>query len=250
MAEVISVKDRKEMETFSLMGLKVNNVSMEETLEHIDNLIKSGGSHLVVTLGVEMVMWAQNDEDFRNIVNSASLVTPDSSGILWASKKAGHPLKERVPGVEIIEAAAKNADRFPWRTFLLGAKPGVAKLAGERLKEKYASFNLVGVYHGYFKDDDEAIEKIRDAAPQLIFVAMGFPAQEKWFWRNKERLGNIVAVGVGGSFDVLSGNIKRAPAIFRKFGVEWLYRLLKEPRRIKRMAVLPKFVLRVILKGV
>ncbi len=239
-----------KLNSYSIMGMKVHDVNMEESLETIDGFVKQGGSHLVVTLGVEMVMASDKDTEFRDIVNSASLVTPDSVGILWAGRRAGYPLRQRVPGVELLEAAARESAKYGWRTFFLGAKPGVAKAAGEKLKEKYPGFNFVGEYHGYFKNDEEPLKAIEEAKPEIIFIALGFPAQEKWFMRNKDRLGNMVGVGVGGSFDVISGTIKRAPAVFRKLGLEWFHRLITQPSRIMRMAVLPAFALKVLFKGV
>jgi len=238
------------MESISLLGVKVNNLSIDEILETIDSFIKNGGSHLIVTLGVEMVMAAQSDKEYRDVINGASLVVPDSVGILWAAKRKGILLKERAPGIEIIERAASESGKFPWRTFFLGASPDVAKTAAEKLKEKYPDFNWVGEHHGYFDKDEEVIRKIREARSEIVYIAMGFPAQEKWFQKNRELLGNIVAIGVGGSFDVLSGSIKRAPTFFRKLGMEWFYRLVTQPGRILRMMALPAFVLKVLIKGV
>ena len=238
------------MDKISVLGVKVYNLSMDETLEEMNRLIKSGGSHLLVTLGVEMVMAAQKNEVFKNTVNNASLVVPDSVGIIWAAKKSGKMLKERVPGVEIIDKVAATAEKYGWKAFFLGAKPGVAKEAAEKLKSKYPHFKWVGEHHGYFKEDDEVLKKISETKPNLIFVALGFPAQEEWFERNRKKLGNSVVIGVGGSFDVISGRIKRAPMLYRKLGLEWFHRLITEPKRIIRMMALPAFVLKVIFKGV
>ncbi|MCD4783076.1 MAG: WecB/TagA/CpsF family glycosyltransferase [Candidatus Eremiobacteraeota bacterium] len=237
------------MDTIHILGTKVHNLSMDETLDEIDNLIQSGGAHLIVTLGVEMVMHAQKDAEFREIVNNASLVVPDSVGILWAGKKSGVKLKGRAPGIDIINRMTGEAKKYPWRVFLLGAKPGVTDKASRIIKEKHPDFNCVGTYHGYFKDDDEAIEQIKKANPQLLLIGMGFPAQEKWFHRNRDKLGDMVAIGVGGSFDVLSGNIKRAPAFFQKTGLEWFYRLITQPSRFHRMTAIPAFVIKVLFSG-
>lgn len=240
------------MESTSIFGLKVNNLSMAETLEAIDGLIRSGEPSLVVTLGVEMVMKAQEDHQFKEIVNKAQLVVPDSAGVLWACKKSGLNMKERVPGVDIIENAAKEAKKYPWRTFFLGAKPGIADTAMKKLQEKYPHFNCVGQHHGYFtpQEEESVIQKIMDAKTQLLCIALGFPRQEIWFDGNKHKLKGVTAMGVGGSFDVISGNITRAPMTYRKLGLEWLYRLLKEPSRASRMMALPVFALRVLFKGV
>lgn len=230
------------------MGLKVHNVSLAQAMDEVDRLVKSGGAHLVVTLGVEMVMRAEKDRDFFHIVNDASLVVPDSVGILWGCSKLGHKLQERVPGVDLFYESARNREKYPWRIFLLGAKPGVAEKAAEIMKKDYPGYNVVGAHHGYFKEDEEVIDKITSANPDVLFVAMGSPAQEKWFVKHRERLGNVVALGVGGSLDVVAGNVKRAPVFFQKTGLEWFHRLITQPHRAGRMIALPAFVVKVLTK--
>ena len=234
------------MQTFKLFGLPVYDVTLDECLERIDIMVKQGGSHLIITLGVEMVMRARNDPDFVSIARDASLVVPDSVGILWACRHYGNPLRQRVPGIDILQASARQAERYPWRVFFLGAKPGVAGQAARRMSEQYPSFKVVGHHHGYFDDDEPVIRAIREAETQVLFVALGSPAQEKWFDKNRETLGNLVAIGVGGSLDVVSGSVKRAPLFFRKTGTEWLYRLLTQPSRIGRMMALPAFAAKVL----
>jgi N-acetylglucosaminyldiphosphoundecaprenol N-acetyl-beta-D-mannosaminyltransferase len=236
------------METARLLGFRIDNLNLQESLERIDELIEKKGSHLVVTLGVEMVMYCRKDPEYEEIVKNASLVVPDSVGILWGCKKKGFILKERVPGIEILKAAAKNAEKYPWRIFFLGGKPGIAEEAANKLKDEYPGFNVVGTCHGYFKDDDEVLKSIIKASPDIIFIAMGFPAQEKWFVKNREKLGDMVSIGVGGSFDVISGRVKRAPLIFQKLGLEWFYRLITQPERAGRMLALPRFMMRVLFE--
>lgn len=240
------------METYSVRGLKVNNLSMEETLDELNRLVETGGAHLTVTLGVEMVMHAEKDAEFREIVNGASLVVPDSVGILWACKKAGHPLKERVPGIDILQQAASRAERYPWKIFLLGAEPGVAEKAAQSLKEKNPHISIAGCHHGYFtrEQEEEVINKIRDSGARVLFAALGFPKQEKWFERHRDKLGDLVVIGVGGSLDVLAGKVKRAPVLFQKLGLEWFYRLVSQPQRIGRMMALPAFVIKIMIEGV
>mgnify|MGYP000104496427 CR=1 FL=1 len=194
-------------------------------------------------------MRSEQNAGFKKIVNDAALVVPDSVGVVWACRRAGAAIKERVPGIDILYAAARENSRFPWRIFFLGALPGVAEAAAEKLRSDYPGFNVVGTHHGYFKDNLEVIEKIKAASPDVLFIAMGSPAQEEWFVRNAGKLGNVVAIGVGGSFDVASGNLKRAPAIFQRLGLEWLHRLITQPSRIYRMLVLPVFAIKVILAG-
>jgi N-acetylglucosaminyldiphosphoundecaprenol N-acetyl-beta-D-mannosaminyltransferase len=238
------------MESVRICGLKVNNVSMNQALEEIDRMVREGGTHLVVTLGVEMVMRSDNDREFIDIVNNASLVVPDSVGILWAGRRAGCKLSERVPGIDILTGAASQSERYKWNVFFLGAKPGVAEKAAENIKKDYPDFRIVGTHHGFFDNDEEIIEKIKSADTNILFVALGSPYQEKWFEKNRKRFGNIIALGVGGSFDVISGTVKRAPVFMRKLGLEWFYRLVTQPSRLVRMLALPRFAIRVLLKGV
>jgi N-acetylglucosaminyldiphosphoundecaprenol N-acetyl-beta-D-mannosaminyltransferase len=238
------------MESVSVCGLKVNDVTMEQTLESIDRMVSGGGSHLVVTLGVEMVMRTNRDREFIDIVNNASLVVPDSVGIQWAGRKAGGRFPERVTGIDILTAAARQNEYYKWKVFFLGAKPGVAEEAAENMKRDYPEFRIVGTHHGYFDNDEEIIDKIKSADINVLFIALGSPYQEKWFMKNRERLGNIVALGVGGSFDVISGTVRRAPVFMRKLGLEWFYRLVTQPARFGRMLALPRFAIRILLKGV
>ena len=234
------------MQTVKLFAMPVHNVTLGESLECIDRMVQGGGAHLVVTLGVEMVMRAKGDPEFVRLVQGASLVVPDSSGILWACRHYGNPLRERVPGIDILQETARQADKYPWRVFFLGGKPGVAQEAARRMREEYPEFRVAGHHHGYFDDDAPVIEAIRDAKTQVLFVALGSPAQEKWFHKNRESLGDIVAIGVGGSLDVVSGQVRRAPVFFQKTGTEWLYRLLTQPSRIGRMMALPAFAVKVL----
>jgi N-acetylglucosaminyldiphosphoundecaprenol N-acetyl-beta-D-mannosaminyltransferase len=240
------------METVQVCGLKVNDVTMQQALDSIDRMVSEGGAHLVVTLGVEMVMRSDNDNDneFIDIVNNASLVVPDSVGIQWAGRKAGGKFPERVTGIDILTGAAKQNEKYQWKVFFLGAKPGVAEKAAENMKKDYPGFRIVGTYHGYFDKDEEIIDRIKAAGTDVLFIALGSPYQEKWFMKNRERFGDITALGVGGSFDVISGTVKRAPVFMRKLGLEWFYRLITQPTRFVRMLALPRFAMRILLKGV
>ncbi|MFP4498130.1 MAG: WecB/TagA/CpsF family glycosyltransferase [Vulcanimicrobiota bacterium] len=232
-----------------IFGLNIHRVTLDETMELIDNMVKQGGAHLVVTLGVEMIMRAQNDPEFANIVNEASLVVPDSVGVLWSCKKGGFALKERVPGVDILYSSARNREKYPWKVFFLGAKPGTAERAKEKIEKEFPGYQVVGTHHGYFREDREVIDIIRDANPDILFIALGSPFQEKWFMKNRHQLGDIVALGVGGSLDVVSGEARRAPVFFQKMGLEWFYRLVTQPARFKRMLVLPAFAIKVLIEG-
>ncbi|MFH0801460.1 MAG: WecB/TagA/CpsF family glycosyltransferase [bacterium] len=241
--------EKKKPDCVELFSCKVHAVDMEEAVLRIGDFIEGKKFHLVVTLGTEMVVQAQKDEEFRAILNQADLAVPDSAGICWACRRAGTPLKGRVPGIDLLQRLAALAPQKNWHLFFLGSAPGVAEEAGKALSEKIPGFSPAGSFHGYFKDDTEAIERIREAKPDILLVALGSPRQEKWLWHNRERLQVPVAIGIGGSLDVISGRRRRAPSWMQKTGLEWLHRLLTEPSRFKRMQALPAFVRMVLTRG-
>lgn len=230
-------------EKVEILGLRVDRMTMDEVLQKVEEFIKDGGFHQVITLGTEMAVAASSDHEFKDVINSAHLVVPDSVGILWAAKKKGKPLAERVAGIDMIYRLSELAVKRGWSFYFLGAKQGIAEAAAENLSKAYPGLKITGTHHGYFTDDNEVIEDIKRCKPDILLAAMGFPKQEKWTWKNREILGVPVCIGVGGSLDVLSGKLKRAPEIFIKLGLEWFYRFLKEPCRFWRLMALPKFML-------
>jgi len=195
-----------------------------------------------------MCLAAQNDPDLRQIMENAALVVPESWGIQWASRRLGEPLKEFTPGIDLMQALCAIAEQDARPVYLLGSAPGAATAAAAKLHERFPNLVVVGTDHGYFGPAEEAqvIRRILDVKPTLLFVGMGMPAQEKWIARNLAALKVPVVMGVGGSFDVLSGELKRAPAWMRRSGVEWLYRLAQEPWRWRRIAMLPIFAGKVL----
>lgn len=223
---------------------------MSEAMIKINDLIENyvGITNLVVTLNAEMVMLAREDSEFNKIINKAELVVGDGSGIVWASKFIGSPLQERVTGIDLLTELLSNQDKG-YKFFFYGGAPGVVETAAEKMKEKYPYLSVVGVQHGYIESSakDELIKQINILKPDILCVALGAPKQEKWIWENRDRLGAKVAIGVGGSFDVLSGNKDRSPEYLKNNGLEWLYRVYKEPKRVKRIMKLPKFVVFVII---
>ena len=236
-----------ELQEISVLGVKVNDITVSETAELIEQFVKEQDKpHLIVTLGTEMVMASQKDSDIKNLINNASLVCADGVGVVWGARKAGLKLREKAAGVEILEEVVKRSSESKLRIFLLGAEPGTAEKTAENLRNKYPNCNIVGTFHGYFKEDSEPIEIIKKAKPDVIFTALGFPKQEKWYLSHAQELKIPVGMGVGGSFDVLSGKIDRAPMWMRKLSLEWLYRLIKEPSRFKRMMSIPKFILAIL----
>ena len=228
----------------NIFGVKVNRVDMNTTLSAIRAYVRSGKPHMIVTADSYALVLAQTDEDFRSIVNNADLVTPDSSGILLGAKWLGTPLIGRVSGIDIAQNMCKMAAEEGFSVFLLGAAPGVADMAAQKLKQTYLGLAIAGTRDGYFKpeQDTEVVSQIRDSGAQALFVALGIPKQEKWIRDHMQELGVSVAMGVGGSFDVISGKIKRAPVWMQRACLEWAYRLLKDPRKIYKVAVLPRFL--------
>lgn len=236
------------MKEISILGIKVNDITKSETVDLINKFAEEKDkSHLIVTLGTEMVMAAREDNDIKELINGAEAVCADGVGIVLASKIKKQQIREKAAGVEILEETVRQSAETGKKIFFLGSKPGIAEKAAERLREKYPGCNIVGTFHGYFQDDEEAKAEIRKASPDIIFIALGFPRQEKWYREYGKELGIPVGIGVGGSFDVISGNIERAPSWMRKLCLEWLFRLIKEPARWKRMLVLPKFAITVIM---
>lgn len=221
---------------------------MAASLEAIDSFIRSRTPHIVVTCDASCVVLAQKDSELKEIVNSAGLVTPDSIGILWAARLNGHPLKERVSGCDMVFHLCERASREGQRIFLLGAAPGVADAAAEKLKERYPGLTIAGTQHGYFKPEEteSVVDAIRNTQPDLLFVAFGIPKQEKWIRRYMEKLQVPVCMGVGGSFDVISGNVKRAPKWMQRHGLEWVYRLASNPKKIGKVMTLPRFVIMIV----
>ena len=236
------------MLSLKILGVRVDRVDMMEALCGIDSFIQQGGFHHVITLNAEIIYRAQQDPCLLELINTADLVTPDGAGVVWAAGYLGEPVGERVTGIDLLAKVCHQAHHNGWSIFLLGGAPGVAAEAGEQLMETYPNIKIAGIQHGYFtaEEENEVISQVQAAAADILFVGLGAPRQEFWIRQHQEQLACKVAVGVGGSFDVLAGRVKRAPLWMQKLKLEWLSRLLKEPWRAKRMMALPKFVLLVI----
>ncbi len=201
---------------------------------------------MVVTPNSVSLLRSLRREDLRSVYRQADLVTADGMGIVWASRLLGVPLGERVCGVDLAEALLVCARLKGYRVFLLGGKKGVGARAVERLGERFPGLCIVGNHHGYFTDEDEVVRLVRQARPQILLVGMGVPRQELWMAREKDRLGVSLLVGVGGALDVWSGDLRRAPLAWQRLGLEWLYRLLREPRRLKDALLIPAFIGRIL----
>ena len=222
-----------------VLGVAFDNVTMEQAAEMGGKMLQEDRFHYVVTPNPEFILAAEKDESFRKVINAADLVIPDGIGVIYSAKILGTPLAERVPGIEFSAKMLEKLNEMGGRLFLLGAKPGVAEKAGENICAQYPNIVLCGTQDGYFKDEEDVILKVAAARPDLLFVCLGAPKQEKWMARWGKHTGAKMAIGLGGCLDVYAGNVERAPEAWQKAGMEWAYRLKKEPKRITRMAKLP-----------
>ncbi|HZJ76619.1 MAG TPA: WecB/TagA/CpsF family glycosyltransferase [Oscillospiraceae bacterium] len=233
----------------NILNIKFDVVDEKKALDKLVRFLNEDSSMKeVYTPNPEIVMLAQEDGELFKILNNADLVLADGIGLIIASKLKGLRLKHRVTGVDTMDKLLQYCEKNQKSFFMFGGKPGIAELACRNIKAKYKNIKVAGCHHGYFdtKDETRIINKINNAKPDILFVCLGAPKQEKWINRNKDKLNCKLAMGVGGSVDVYAGVAKRAPVIFRKLGLEWFYRLLKEPWRFKRMLVLPKFLVKFV----
>ena len=233
-----------------IFGVEIDNLTLDEIGEKTKKLVSTSNKNcnLIVAPNVEFIMQAQKDREFFDILKSAKLATPDSIGVILAGKKQKKPFKERIPGQSYLRKVFEVGEKEGWTFYLLGGEGEVAKKAKQHLETLYPKTKIVGYHEGFFADDSEekVIEEINSLKPNVLFVAMGAPIQEKWIYENRNKLKVDIAAGQGGTFDYEAGTVKRAPVWMQKCGIEWLWRLIKEPKRIKRMIVLPIFFLKVV----
>ncbi|MBR5515202.1 MAG: WecB/TagA/CpsF family glycosyltransferase [Clostridia bacterium] len=231
------------MEKISIRGVKFDNVTMDEALIICKGFLEKGdGAKIIHTPNAEITQMCVENENIRNTVNGADLIIPDGAGVILASKILKRRLKGKVAGIELCENLSRISGETNSKIFFLGGKPGIPEKAAQKLLEKYPDMLLAGTNDGYFKNDEEVIEKINASGADILFVCLGVPKQEQWMEKHRSDLNVKLMGGFGGSFDVLSGTIQRAPKIFIKLNLEWFYRLCKQPKRIGRMMKLPKFI--------
>ena len=223
----------------NVLGINFDNLTLEQAAEKGAEMLREDKFHYVVTPNPEFILSAEKDAAFRSILNGADLVIPDGIGVIYSARILGTPLPERVPGIEFAAKMLEQLNEMGGRLFLLGAKPGVADKAGENILAQYPNIVLCGTQDGYLKDEEDVILKVAAARPDLMFVCLGAPKQEKWMARWGQHSGAKLAIGLGGVLDVYAGNVERAPESWQKLGLEWAYRLKKEPQRFGRMARLP-----------
>lgn len=244
------------MEKLSIMGIRIDNKTMTETMDIIKKKLHKNEQYIIYTPNTEFVMMCQNDEEFSNLMNKSDINIPDGIGLIYASRIKKHPLKEKVAGYDLSVNLLKLANEQGLRLFVIGGKPGVAEAAMKNVHDMYPNINIVGAQHGYFKgthlgkngheEELRVLENINKAEPHILFVGFGAKKQEQWIEYNKDKINAKIIIGNGGTLDGIAGNVKRAPEIFITLGLEWFYRLIKEPKRIKRQILLPMFMLKVL----
>ncbi|NLZ52852.1 MAG: WecB/TagA/CpsF family glycosyltransferase [Thermoanaerobacteraceae bacterium] len=236
-------------EKINVFGVLLDRVDYYKACQMVEKFLQSYGRKVIVTPNAEIIMAARKSKDLMEMLNKADICLPDGIGVVIASRILGKPLLERTTGFDLMIKVIKMAQKQGLSLFLLGGKPGVAQKAAVQLKLMFPGVNICGTHHGYFKEEEEhkIIDIINDNKTDILLVAMGFPKQEKFMIESKDKLEFRIAMGVGGSFDVLSGNVSRAPVFMQKAGLEWLFRLITQPWRFKRMKVLPLFLIEVVI---
>lgn len=239
------------MDKVNILGVYVDTVTISQAADKIMGFFNEDRLHSVFTPNSEIIMAAYRDPEFCEMLNNSDLLTADGIGVVYASRILKKPINERAAGYDIARKVLEKLNYTDHKLFLFGGKPGVAEEAAANLKKEYPELNIVGTRNGYFSADDEAdiVDEINASGADIVFVCLGAPKQEKWINSHKDELNVRVAMGIGGSLDVFAGRVERAPDFWCKIGMEWFYRLVKEPWRIGRMMDLPKFAATVITKG-
>ncbi|MDO5707046.1 MAG: WecB/TagA/CpsF family glycosyltransferase [Andreesenia angusta] len=244
------------MNTVNILGVDIDNLNLRDAKDKVRDFLNDEDLKLIFTPNSEIIMDAKKDPEFKNILNNGDMVIADGIGLVYASKIRKKPLEERVTGydlsLEILDIAAEES----YNVYFLGCAEGVAEEAKRKVEEKYKNINIVGTHNGFFKgyhlgienhpEEEAIIEEINNLDTDILFVGLGAPKQEFWLYHNRDRIKAKVAIGNGGTMDVIAEKVKRAPDFFQKFGLEWLYRLIKEPKRIKRQIKLPIFLLTIL----
>ena len=231
--------------SYTFLDVRVDNVTMNQTVAGISDAIKQKRPYSVVTVNPELVMAARDNATFKQFIKDADVVTPDGIGLIIIGRLTGRRLYERVTGVDLCSRLAKEAAMHGWSIYLLGAGAGIAKQAAKNLRDTRPDLVIVGA-NSADPDDllaNDIIIDIKKMKPDILLVAYGSPTQELWIKKHRKQIGNIVTIGVGGSFDFIAGSAKRAPKLVQKIGLEWLWRLIMQPSRLRRMLALPKFAI-------
>lgn len=229
-----------------VLDVLFDNTTMDTAVEAAMTLMEEHRAKYAVTPNPEIVWLCRKDDELKIAVENAAMVLPDGIGVIYGAKILGTPLNGKVSGADFAEKLMGQMEGTGKTVFLLGSKPGVAEKAAENLKGRYPALRICGTADGYFKDDASVIEKVNAVSPDLLLVCLGAPKQEKWMYKNASQLDVGLMAGLGGTLDVIAGTVKRAPEAWQRFNLEWLYRLIKQPKRFFRMMKLPAFLLAVV----
>ncbi len=231
-------------ERVEILGVQVDAVTMAEAVDFAERLISARKPSTIATVNAEMLLRATYDEEFKSVLNAAELIVPDGAGTVWAARHLGYEMPERVAGYDLVQELLKIAPAKSQRIFMFGSAPGVADKAKAKAENLYRGINIVGTRNGYFQTEDEPeiIAQIKNSEPDILLAALGFPKQEMWLAAHKTELNVPVSIGVGGTFDVMAGVVRRAPRWMQRAKLEWLFRALLQPSRAGRLVALPKFV--------
>jgi N-acetylglucosaminyldiphosphoundecaprenol N-acetyl-beta-D-mannosaminyltransferase len=230
-----------------VLGYNFVNNSMDELVTVVHSRISRSQKTFIGTVNPEIITYAQSYSSYEMVLKEADYLLPDGVGIILASKILGNPIQERLSGFDLMDRLLKLSNKNKYRVYLLGTKPHIIDLTAANIQKKYPHINLVGFHHGYFKgNDQEIINEIKLKKPDIVFVGLGFPKQEKWISKTLSQFNKGVFIGVGGCLNVWAGVDKRAPKIWRNLNLEWFYRLTKQPSRSKRMLAIPVFLKRVL----
>jgi N-acetylglucosaminyldiphosphoundecaprenol N-acetyl-beta-D-mannosaminyltransferase len=252
-------------QSVDILGVPVHDVTYAEACAVAEQLIRQGGAHQFATVNPEFIMAAQRDADFMRVLHGTALNVPDGAGVLWAARRKGARLRQRVAGVDLVQRLCAVAATHGWRAYFLGAQPGVAERAAAAMALAHPGLMIAGAFAGTPRREDEMaiVAQVCAASPQLLFAAYGAPAQDKWLARNLPLFtapsddtfsplgagGGVVGMGVGGAFDFMVGDQKRAPEWMQRASLEWLHRLLRDPRRWRRQTALARFVMAAMLES-
>ena len=234
-------------EKVDILGINVDKITLDEAVAQAQKMLVDGGAYNVFTPNPEIMQLAQKDQELTEILNAADLLLPDGIGIILAARMLKKPMAGRVPGIDFASSLFAVAAKTGKKVFLFGAAPGISELAKINLEKKHPSLEVSGTRNGFFKEDeiDSIIDMINNSGADILLVCLGAPKQEKWIAKYRERLNPAICIGAGGALDVFSGKVNRAPRAMQKAGLEWLYRAIKSPSRIPRLAAIPKFLWKV-----
>ncbi len=240
-----------KLSSIYLAGVRLDDINLDEVVAEVESMIDEHRHGLIATVNAEFIVEAQKNQPYREVLNSAALALPDGSGATILARLRRTPLQERIPGVDLAERLVKEASERGWRIFLLGGANAAARKAADVWTSRYPELQIAGIHDGSSKPEAarQIIKEIKSSRADIVFVAFSYPRQELWINENIEATGAAVGIGLGGTFDYVANIRKRAPRSWRKLGLEWLYRLLTQPWRYKRMLAVPHLVWLVLRYG-